>query len=164
MARPVSSLALVTAFLAGCGTGDETDSYRLVPVSGHVTLDGKPLEGAKVLFTPSEANRPNTPGVDVTGQEGNYQLMYRGRSGVAPGSYQVFVAKTVDPAALKISDEFKDDPVLAAMEKQEALITQKAKSGGRTTASFNVSSSFDRDVTSKGAVFDFDLKATGKKK
>lgn len=56
MARPASTIALATALLAGCGTGDETDSYRLVQVSGHVTLDGKPLEGAKVLFTPSEAN------------------------------------------------------------------------------------------------------------
>ncbi|AGA31417.1 carboxypeptidase-like regulatory domain-containing protein [Singulisphaera acidiphila] len=164
MARPASTIALATALLAGCGTGDETDSYRLVQVSGHVTLDGKPLEGAKVLFTPSEANKPNTPGVDVTGQEGNYKLMYRGRSGVAPGTYQVFVAKTVDPAALKIPEEYKDDPVLAAMAKQEALISQKAKNGGRATASFNVSSSFDREVSSKGEVFDFDIKATGKKK
>jgi hypothetical protein len=163
MARPASCLALVTALLAGCGTGDETDAYRLVPVSGNVTLDGKPLEGAKVMFTPSDENKPNTPGVDVTGQEGNFKLMYRGRSGVAPGKYQVYVTKTVEPAALAIPAEYQDNPMLAGMAKQGAMIQQKAKSGGKAAASFNVSSSFDREVSSKGEIFDFDIKATSRK-
>jgi hypothetical protein len=163
MVRPFSCVALVSALLAGCGSGDETDSFKLVPVSGNVTLDGKPLEGAKVLFTPNEANKPNTPGVDTTGQEGNYKLMYRGRSGVAPGKYLVLVAKTMDPPGAKPPEDFKDDPILSGMAKQQALLSQGARGQSRSAASVHITSTFEREVTGAGEVFDFDVKATGKK-
>ena len=90
-------------------------------------MDGKPLAGAKVLFTPNDGNKPNTPGVDTTGQEGNFKLMYRGRSGVSPGKYSVLIAKTIEPPSVKVPEEFKDDPMLAGMARQQALISQAAK-------------------------------------
>lgn len=157
MKTRLTAFAVLLA-VAGCGTGDETDSYKLVTVRGHVTLDGKPLEGAKVLFTPDEGNKPNTPGVDTTGKEGNYILMYRGRSGVAPGKYSVLVSKTFDPAVLKASEEFKGDPVLEAMAKQQALVAQGVKSPGKRAVPGNVSGTFEREVAKAGEEFDFDLK------
>ena len=36
--------------IVGCG-----DPYQLAPVSGRVTYDGKPLEGATVIFSPMNA-------------------------------------------------------------------------------------------------------------
>jgi hypothetical protein len=151
----------VSLFLAGCGSGDETDSYTLVPVRGTVTLDGKPLAGAKVLFTPNEGNDPSTPGVDTTGQEGNFKLMYRGRSGVSPGKYSVLIAKTIEPASVKVSETFKDNPMLAGMERQGALISQAAK-GRKQAAVVHITDSYDREVSASGEVFDFDVKAPAK--
>lgn len=154
-----SIAALAAAVAPGCGSGDETDSYALVPVSGNVTLDGKALEGAKVLFTPADGNKPDTPGVDETGKEGNYKLMYRGRSGIAPGKYHVLVAKTIEPgAAAKATEEHKDDPVLAAMDKQGALVAQGTKGVPKRAAPLIVNQMFEREVSTKGEVFDFDLK------
>jgi hypothetical protein len=155
----LSIAAALAAAAAGCGTGDETDSYSLVSVTGNVTLDGKPLEGAKVLFTPVEGSKPDTPGVDETGKEGNYKLMYRGRSGVSPGKYRVLVAKTLEgDAAAKVSQEHQDDPVLAAMDKQGALIAQGTKGAAKRAKPLIVNQMFDREVSAKGEVFDFDLK------
>lgn len=162
MVRPVSCMALVSSLLTGCGSGDETDSYKLVPVSGNVTLDGKPLAGAKVLFTPNDGNHPNTPGVDTTGQEGNFKLMYRGRSGVSPGKYSVLIAKTIEPPSVPVPEEFKDNPMLAGMAHQQALISQAAKGRKQAAAVVHITDTCDREVSATGEVFDFDVKAPAK--
>ncbi len=160
--RAVSGVALAVASFVGCGSGDETESIKLVPVTGVVSLNGKPVEGASVTFTPNAGSKPNTPGSDMSGPEGTYKLMYRGRSGVTPGKYKVTVSKTFEPADAKVPEEFKDDPVLAAMEKQKALQRQQIKQG-KKAVSTSVEESFEREVSERGEVFDFDLKG-GKSK
>ncbi|MBI1311182.1 carboxypeptidase regulatory-like domain-containing protein [bacterium] len=54
--------------LAGCGGGPDVGS-----VSGVVTLDGKPLSEASILFTPVEGGRASAATSDA---QGNYQLQY----------------------------------------------------------------------------------------
>src|SRR4051794_11871782 len=105
----VSILALIPGALAGCGSGDETARIKLVPVSGTVTFNGKPLEGATVTFSPDSSNQDQTPGGDVTGPEGNYKAMFRGRSGLAPGKYHVLVSKTLLPGGRSKSGGDEDD-------------------------------------------------------
>lgn len=79
--------ALATAALAGCGSG----LPGTVPVSGTVTLDGTPVEGAAVLF------QPDTPGPAaraVTDASGNFALStFTGPDGALPGMYKVSVTK-----------------------------------------------------------------------
>ena len=50
-------LALITLslFFIGCGGGAASDAPDLGQVSGVVTMDGKPLEGAMVTFEPTGA-------------------------------------------------------------------------------------------------------------
>jgi predicted small lipoprotein YifL len=76
---------LLLATLAGCGTGGP----EIVPVSGRVTLDGRPLENADVVFQPDEANRPSSGRTDA---DGRYQLMYkRGIEGARVGEHKVLI-------------------------------------------------------------------------
>jgi hypothetical protein len=77
---------LVSTFLvAGCGKG------KTVKVSGIVTLDDKPLEGALVQFVPlDEAKGLSASG--RTGSDGTFRLTTRNpNDGAVPGEYRVLV-------------------------------------------------------------------------
>lgn len=84
----VASSAAMILVPAGCNDGP-----TLVPVSGAVTLDGKPLEGATLSFVPLPGNPVSTAGTDATGPDGNFRMTYDGRAGLAPGKYSVAVSK-----------------------------------------------------------------------
>ena len=56
----------------GCFPGCGSDRPPLAPVGGVVTLDGKPLADAEVIFTP-ETGRHSTARTDA---EGRYELEY----------------------------------------------------------------------------------------
>lgn len=79
-------IGVVFVCLAGC-----SGNLTLVPVEGHVTLDGAPLEGASVLFRPTQGR----PAVGVTDQAGLYRLRYsRERLGTLPGLHTVQITTT----------------------------------------------------------------------
>ncbi len=75
----------VLAALAGCSGGP-----KIVPVSGTVTLDGKPLANALVAFNPAapagkiEAAGPGSMG--VTDEQGRYALKIIGTDGKTVGA------------------------------------------------------------------------------
>jgi hypothetical protein len=59
---------------AGCGGG----AHRIAPVSGKITLDGKPLNNASVLFGPigsADNKEPGPSAVGKTDAEGRFSLM-----------------------------------------------------------------------------------------
>jgi hypothetical protein len=158
--QSVAFLAL--AGLVGCG-GSEEDSYKLVRVTGTITKNGKPLSGAKVSFVPDAGNKQTTPGVDETGPEGNYMLMFKGRTGVAPGKYKVIVEPAIDmPAGAKVPDEFKKDPVMLQTAQIGNPDLKKAQDAKKAEV---VKGEFETEVPD-GSKFerDFDVKAgaTGK--
>jgi hypothetical protein len=77
--------------LPGCGKGGGN-----VIVTGVVTLDGKPLEGAQVSFVPEQEGLPT--GGATTDKEGTFEITPKGyRNALAPGSYTVTINK-IDPA------------------------------------------------------------------
>lgn len=85
-----SQLVLWTSLvlLSGCGSGN-----GLAPVKGRVTLDGKPVEGAAVLF---QAESGGVPATGVTGASGEFELSTSGVGvGATIGKNGVSVAKTV---------------------------------------------------------------------
>src|SRR5262249_35893896 len=83
--------------VVGCGS-----SFKTVPVSGRVLVDGEPLTigNATVLFKP-DASKGNKSKLDFAGKvdnEGNYSLYYgKGNAGVAPGWYKVAVVAMESP-------------------------------------------------------------------
>jgi len=138
-------------FAAGCGTGPS-----LVSVSGTVTMNGKPLEGAIVQFLPEADNKAGLPAEDVTGPSGNYKAMTKGRSGVVPGKYKVVVSKT-PPASGAIAGQFPDDPYMAQLSATPVGNPKAAKKDAGPT---KLEKSFDREITAGGGTVDFDVKAT----
>jgi hypothetical protein len=141
-----AALAAATFCLVGCGGSD----VSTVPVSGTVTLEGKPLVGAQISFSPVSTNAQATPGTDITGSSGYYKVMTaNGRSGVAPGKYKVVISKTALPPGSASSDA---DPFMA-------VLSAEAKTqGGPEQQSPKIQGSFDREVSTRGETFDFDLK------
>jgi hypothetical protein len=145
--------------LAGCGSGDETARYKLVPVNGTVTLNGKPLEGAEVTFTPDDSNPASTPGGDITGPEGNYKAMFRGRTGLASGKYTVKVRKIILPPGMASGGGEDEDPAM----RQVATESFAAVRGTAAVVPTEVKGEFDREVTAEGGVpVDFDVKGKPK--
>ena len=83
---------LIALAAAGCGPGRPT----LHGVTGEVSLDGKPVAGAGVLFCP-EGGRPASA---VTDEQGRFQLRtWRDADGTLAGTHVVCVTKTVPTAA-----------------------------------------------------------------
>lgn len=75
---------LLLGVAAGCGP-------RIVryPVTGLVTLDGKPVKQASIAFVPEGQGQP---GVATTDDEGRFAVHeVRTRDGMRPGAYQVAV-------------------------------------------------------------------------
>src|SRR5262249_13020597 len=97
----VAMLAMPCSCLCGWGGGP-----KLVPVSGIVTLNGKPMQDAAILFLPDPSNKDGLPGQDQTGPEGNYKVMTLDRAGLVPGKYKVVITRSTVEAS-KIPDSFK---------------------------------------------------------
>ena len=94
-------LALVTLF--GCGK-----PYKVAPVSGKVTLDGKPLPKATVTFVPMATKEDQSPGPTSHGgtdEDGRFPLSLS----VAPPTPGSVVGKSRVYISTVLSDPAPDD-------------------------------------------------------
>ncbi len=83
------SIAAACALVAmgGCGSGRP----KTVPVTGTVTLDAKPVEGASVMFMPEAGGKP---AVGVTDKDGRFTLKtFEPGDGALPGKHNVSITK-----------------------------------------------------------------------
>lgn len=80
------ALAVLLAAVAGCGGGGP----ELAPVSGTVTLDGRPVEDAAVMFSPIDGG-PVASG--TTDSQGEFRLTCLNRPGAVVGKHRVAVSK-----------------------------------------------------------------------
>ncbi|VTU01788.1 hypothetical protein : Uncharacterized protein OS=Planctomyces maris DSM 8797 GN=PM8797T_29688 PE=4 SV=1 [Gemmataceae bacterium] len=97
--RRLSCIVLVLAGVAGCSGG----SYA--PVTGTVTLRGRPVAGATVVFTPDPPAEGATAATARTGDDGSFRLQTNlpggvTRDGAGPGKYKVTVSKFVPPGGM----------------------------------------------------------------
>ena len=82
------SLLLLTA--CGCGRGNYPE---VATVTGAVTLDGKPLEGAEITFAPTDG-RASSGRTDARGQ---YALSYtKNIRGAVLGEHRVMIRKVIE--------------------------------------------------------------------
>jgi len=96
--RLLAALGLCLA--AWASTGCRSGSEGLHPVTGKITVAGKPLTRGSVSFRP-DASRGNSTQHHPTGDidaEGNYTLYTTGKKGAPPGAYKVVVMANGDPA------------------------------------------------------------------
>ncbi|MDR3232137.1 MAG: hypothetical protein LBT46_00460 [Planctomycetaceae bacterium] len=85
----IITLLIVTLSIAGCG---QRGLKGLSKVSGTITLNGQPLEGATISFSPQT---PDTRGAAaLSGAGGNFQVTtLHSNDGVQPGEYLISVSK-----------------------------------------------------------------------
>lgn len=118
------------AVVAGCG-GRSKSYGPLVPVTGKVTLAGKPLVGGAVELVPYDNPAdPLRPSGRVDAQ-GNYSVNTEGKPGAPAGKYRVCVETGGDDKA----QEAHFDPKYSHFEKSP-LIIQVAQ--GATAGSYDL--------------------------
>jgi len=98
--KPVEvASCLAIAFVMGCGG---TNRPETVPISGLVTFNGEPVNGATVTFYP-ENGRPASGRTD---SEGVYQLTtFEPNDGALPGTHRVAIIKTTSSTPSNSPDE-----------------------------------------------------------
>lgn len=88
-------MALLVA--VGCSAPRSTDRPATQPVTGTVTLNGTPVDGATVTFQPIDAS--GKAAVGLTDSAGTYVLTtFESNDGALSGSYKITVIKTEAPA------------------------------------------------------------------
>lgn len=93
--RVFSRRAMVLLALA-CAVPACNSRYIPVSVSGIVTLEGKPVEGATVQFYAVGDGREGRPATGSTDGKGNFRLGTLGdQDGALPGEYKVVINKWV---------------------------------------------------------------------
>ncbi|HEY2416229.1 MAG TPA: carboxypeptidase-like regulatory domain-containing protein [Pirellulaceae bacterium] len=134
-AIPLVMLLLLLAAMAGC----ESSGPQIASVSGRITMDGKPLANATVVFTP-ENGRPAGARTD---ENGNYSLHFtEGRRGAIPGPNTVQITTVRDPE----QDENGKTVVPAAKEtipmeyNAASMLTFTVEPKKRNVANFDLKS------------------------
>ncbi len=89
-------LAAAAMLLVGCGGSD----YTLAPVSGTLTIDGKPYPGGRVIFAPTAKGEDLVAGrssFGITNQQGQYSLnCYSENDGAIVGEHTVTFFRAED--------------------------------------------------------------------
>jgi len=84
------SIVLAAALTVGCGDDGRLPTH---PVTGSVTVNGKPVPGVTVSFFP-EAEENSRQAIGVTDEEGNFSLTtYSTGDGAVAGAYSVVIFK-----------------------------------------------------------------------
>ncbi len=90
MRTALSTLIVFAVSVCGCSRGPERPATY--PVTGTVEMQGRPVEGARVVFVP--ASQELLPASGVTDAEGRFSLTtFEAGDGAVPGTYGVKVAK-----------------------------------------------------------------------
>lgn len=112
------TFALAILLISSCGTKDTLP--KVVPVTGEVLYQGKPVAGALVTFL-GDGTAP--PAVGQTDTAGKFKLLTQDREGAAPGKYRITVSKveTVGGAA-------NTNPSMDEAAKAPAIATQTKSS------------------------------------
>ena len=123
--RPMARKAWLAAavvcllLLVGCSRSDRPP---LGMVSGTVTLDGKPLADARLIFEPAEGGRASTGSTD---REGKYELIYiRKDKGAKVGTHLVRIS-IANPDADNVE-------LLPARYNTQSVLEAEVKQGDNT--------------------------------
>ena len=108
--RPAILAAGLVALLGGCGQTDPS----LVPVTGTVTVNERPLANATVTFIPKDV----TPGFGGTGKtdgSGKYTLLGSrdNAPAIPPGEYRVAVSKRLMPDGSEVPANENTPPMMS---------------------------------------------------
>ena len=113
--RRFLKLMLLAAVVAGCSGGDRPTLGR---VTGMVTLDGRPLADAAIVFSPISGGRQS---IAVTDVAGHFEMIYiRDIHGAKIGQHEV---------SITTAREESPRESLPARYNTETVLTAEVKSG-----------------------------------
>jgi len=144
--------ALSLAVIAGCGPSAPSNRPKTNVVTGKVTYQGAPVEGATVSFLPADPKGRGAVGrTDASGQ---YKLTTfgGGGDGAVAGSYRVTVAKTTTKS--KLTEEQEKE----YMGKGTPIPPPDVTEGLPVKYKQDATSGLTADVKEGGGTFDFELK------
>jgi len=142
-------LVCLGVVVVGCG-GRDPNLPELVPVSGTVTMDGRPLSGAWLSFVPVGSTRGRGARA-ASDKDGKYELISRsGEPGAPVGEYRVVILKMVMPDG----SDFPMDSGLSPIDSPaEQVLPERYSSDTQSTLKATVpaggSSSIDFALTSE---------------
>jgi hypothetical protein len=115
----VSALVTVLIFVTGCSNSSRPPTY---PVTGTVTLQGKPVAGAAITFVPTGDGEAASA---ITDSDGKYALTtWESGDGARPGEYRVKVSKqelaAVDPSKLVQNLSIEEEQKIYVESKKPA--------------------------------------------
>ena len=150
----LSILVTVGIVLTGCWNSSRPPTY---PVTGTVTLQGKPIAGAVVTFVPTGEGEAASA---ITNSEGKYALTtWEAGDGARPGQYGVKVSKQEQAAV----DPSKMVQNLSIEEEQKIYVESKkprppAKSLVPSKYQDESTSGLSHTVPNGSSTFDIELK------
>src|SRR5262249_39992268 len=127
--------------LAGCNP----EGYKVAPVSGRVTLDGKPLANAAVVFSPVAGadNKDPGPGSGAkTDADGRYALTIvgKGNRGAVVGKHKVRI--TMYPEGDPTDDRpQRPKPLPPRYSGKNTILEYDVTASGSRSADFELTSS-----------------------
>lgn len=121
---------MICIFLSGCSS----NSDKLFLVSGSVTVDGKPADGASILFHPDDPAAVTASG--VVNADGTFTLVSAMNEGVAAGKYRVTVTWP-DPS----KKPTKEQLMMGTAEPGPDLLKGKYATRDQTSLTAEISSS-----------------------
>ena len=114
---------LTVGLLTACSGGD-SDVPELGQVSGTITLDGQPLEGASVTFEP----QTGTLSTGSTDASGHYELVFnKDHQGAVLGTHTVRISKRGEPGT---PNDTQDQ--IPAKFNANSKLTAEVKAGDNT--------------------------------
>jgi len=131
---PLAGILLLALTCWGCGPGGP----EIASVEGKITMDGKPLPNAAVVFIPENGR----PAGATTDSEGNYVLNFTaGRQGAIPGKNTVRITTLRDPSETEDGKPIPGSPETIPMEYNAASKLEfTVKEGERNIANFDLKS------------------------
>ena len=151
----LAGIALAAA--AGCSTAPSMDYSKagLVSVSGNITLDGKPLENAVVMFEAEDGQLS----YGLTDSNGDYTLQFDSdMDGVTPGKKTVRISTTAKIIGLNTDDDGGEGEGGGEGESATAPPSSEAE---RVPEKYNKNSKVTVDVKpDESQTFDFELSST----
>jgi hypothetical protein len=135
---------LVSAVLGVLLVGGGCAPYKVVPVSGRVTLDDQPLAGATVTFVPeagAASANPKPSSVGVTGEDGRYTLALTSdakTNGAVACKHKVIILLGAQAAAHDVEPTLHKQ--LPAKYNRKSELECDVPAGGRNDADFDLHS------------------------
>lgn len=161
------AVCLAALAMLGCNQGGSSGT---VPVSGVITLDGTPVEGATVSFAPTGGEGVAAAG--MTDAKGRYELTTQEPGdGAMPGKYMVMISKVQtapDPGAEAVKPGMSPEEATEAVMKARDAAGLTGEEGPAVTDLLPAKyknpsqSGFTVEVAPGKGEFNFDLKSDAK--